>query len=454
MGNVQDPNHSLKVGIWIYFFLLIFEGGLRKWVLPALSTPLLIIRDPIALWLLITSARRGLLSFNVYMSGMIFIGIAGIFTAVFFGHGSFPVAVYGARILALHFPIIFVIGRIFNRDDVIKMGRVALLISIPMAVLIALQFYSPQSAWVNRSVGGGDEGAGFSGAMGYLRPPGTFSFTNGTTLFFGFVSPFVFYFWLNPKEVNKIILIGATLSLLSAIPLSISRGLFFQIILSMLFAVMAISRKPEYAGKMVVVIVAGLISLVTLSQVSFFQTATEAFTSRFEVANDVEGGVNGVIGDRYIGGLINGIAGSADQSFWGLGIGIGTSVGASLLTGSAALQLGEDEWGRIMGELGVLLGLAVIFLRLGLCLKIAIAAYRKLSNGDLLPWLLLSFCLVNVPQGPWGQPTSLGFGVLIGGVTLASLRSSMKKSNLTKIKSNLNKAGKQGANKLVSKLKV
>src|SRR5258708_39486843 len=32
--------------IFLYFWLLIFEGSLRKWVLPGLAAPLLVIRDP------------------------------------------------------------------------------------------------------------------------------------------------------------------------------------------------------------------------------------------------------------------------------------------------------------------------------------------------------------------------------------------------------------------------
>ena len=82
----------------------------------------------------------------------------------------------------------FAIGAIFTVDDVIKVGKVTLWISIPMAVLIGLQFYSPQSAWVNRGVGGDESGAGFTGALGYFRPPGTFSFTNGNAFFFALVS--------------------------------------------------------------------------------------------------------------------------------------------------------------------------------------------------------------------------------------------------------------------------
>ena len=41
----------IKKLIWAYFFLLLFEGALRKWFLPGLSQGLLIIRDPIVIWI-------------------------------------------------------------------------------------------------------------------------------------------------------------------------------------------------------------------------------------------------------------------------------------------------------------------------------------------------------------------------------------------------------------------
>src|SRR3546814_1990531 len=47
----------LKQGIWVYFILLIFEGALRKWVLPGLATPLLVVRDPVALLLLLADRK-------------------------------------------------------------------------------------------------------------------------------------------------------------------------------------------------------------------------------------------------------------------------------------------------------------------------------------------------------------------------------------------------------------
>ena len=149
-----DKNQLIKRGIWVYFILLIIEGGLRKWVLPGLATPLLIVRDPVALWIICMALKKGLLPSSLFMSGMALIGMIGTFTAIFIGHGNLSIALFGARILLLHFPLIFVIGNIFNPRDVEKMGEILLYISLPMVLLIAAQFYSQQSAWVNRGIGG------------------------------------------------------------------------------------------------------------------------------------------------------------------------------------------------------------------------------------------------------------------------------------------------------------
>jgi hypothetical protein len=418
---INGRHQLLKRGIWAYFILLIFEGALRKWFLPGLSSPLLVVRDPIALFLLLKAAKDGILPVNIYMRSSILVGIVGVFTAIFLAHGNLAVALFGARIFLLHFPLIFVIGSIFNRQDVIKMGKILVWISIPMALLIAIQFYSPQSAWVNRGIGGDIKGAGFSGALGFYRPPGTFSFTNGNALFFAFAGSFIVYFWLTPHHINRIVLLVATICLIAAIPLSISRALFFSVAVSIIFAVIAILRKPRLIGRVVLVGMIAFISLGILSGTSFFKTSTEAFTARFENANETEGGISGVVSGRYLGGMMTGLTSSPQIPFFGFGLGMGTNAGAMILTGDNTLFLiSEEEWGRLIGELGPLLGIFVILIRLGLTIKMMVASYRKVGESDLLPWMLLSFGVLNIPQGQWAQPTSLGFSTLVAGLIIAS----------------------------------
>jgi hypothetical protein len=189
----------------------------------------------------------------------------------------------------------------------------------------------------------------------------------------------------------------------------------------MFFTTIAASRKTTYFFKIIGVFVVLAVLLVALSQFEFFQTSTEAFTARLEGASSTEGGIEGTLGDRYLGGLVTAISNSIDKPFFGYGIGMGTNAGSQMLTGGVSFLISEEEWGRLIGEMGALLGLLVIFIRLAFSFKISLASYKKIKIGDFLPWILLSFALIVVPQGQWAQPTALGFSTLIGGLVLAAL---------------------------------
>ena len=57
----------IKALIWLYVVLLIFEGALRKWVLPSLSDPLLIIRDPVAIGIYLMALSSGRFTINGFV---------------------------------------------------------------------------------------------------------------------------------------------------------------------------------------------------------------------------------------------------------------------------------------------------------------------------------------------------------------------------------------------------
>ena len=297
-------------------------------------------------------------------------------------------------------------------------------ISIPMTCLIILQFYSPQSAWVNRGVGGDLNGAGFNGgALGYFRPPGTFSFTNGNTLFYSLVACFVFYFWINPKWINRVLLISGSICLFIAIPISISRTLLFQVVLSLAFASMALMSNPKYLGRLAVAILASTVAIILLSKMPIFSTAVEAFSVRFENASEYEGGLRGTLGNRFLGSMTGSFSNFIDLPFFGYGMGMGTNAGSQLLTGKVNFLIAEEEWPRLIGEMGTLLGIFAILIRVGLSIKITAACYRKLKINESLAWMVLSFEILLLVKGQLGQPVSLGFFTMGGGLVIAALKS-------------------------------
>lgn len=410
----------LVKGIWLYILLLFFEGALRKWVVPSLATPLLIVRDPVAIALILYAWYHNLFPRNIYIILMAIIMVISIITTLTLGHGNVYVTFYGARLFLIHFPVVFIIGSILNRDDVLKVGRVVLWLSLPMTVLVVLQFYSPQSAWVNRGVGGDLDGAGFGGAMGYFRPPGTFSFTNGLVSFFSLAAAYILYFWLRPGQIRKSILIASTIGLILVLPLSISRTLWYTLLVMLLFMLMTLTRNPKYLGKILVGFVGISVLVFLLSKMGFLDTPMEVLLGRFDEAADTEGGVGGTIGERYLGNMYWAIVDASQRPFFGEGLGMGTQAGSSMLGAEGEFLIAEDEWPRVVGEMGAILGIGVIAIRVIITAKVGLASYLQIRNGKVLSWMLLSFAALMFPQGVWAQPTMLGFGVLSMGLTIAS----------------------------------
>ncbi|WP_149273578.1 hypothetical protein [Pareuzebyella sediminis] len=419
-GNIKID--YLKYGIWLYFILLIFEGALRKWVLPGLSDPLLIVRDPVAIWLVYKAWKYNLLRNNYFIISMTTVTIIAFITALLVGHGNIWVALFGARITLIHFPLIFVMGKVLDRADVIRFGRFILWLSIPMVILIAAQFYSPQSAWVNLGLGG-EETEGFQGALGYFRPPGTFSFQVGNTLFFSLVAIFVVYFWAMKPKLNRVILVLATIALLVAIPLSISRTLFYSVCLTVLFYLSSLIFNPKQFLNIFFIVVGLAVAFVILLQFDFFQVAIEVFSARLESASKAEGGVSNSLIDRVFGYMFRAYTSSDDVPFWGYGLGMGTNVGSKLIRGERSFLLAEFEWNRIVAELGMFLGTAMILIRVILAGRLVLGSFYILKRGEILAWLLLSVGLVNLIQSQWWQPTILGFGIFIIGMAYALIKS-------------------------------
>jgi len=429
----KDIPHWYKQAIWLYVVFLIFEGALRKWILPGLATPLLLIREPIVIILTLIAFNRGLIKVP-YVFVLVTVSTVSFLLSITIGHQNLGTAIYGWRIYLLHIPFIFVIGRILDRRDVLQMGRFILYTSIPMTLLIVAQFFSPQSAWVNRGVGGDIEGAGFGGAMGYFRPPGTFSFTAGYVVYQLIVAVFLFYYLVANRLLSKkdqirpwLLYIMLACYVLT-IPYSISRSHLFQTIVVVAFMFVGILLHPvsHVRIRLFKILPIVIFSLGAITWMGIAGASLEAFQERFESANETEGGIEGVVGNRYFGSLIRGLV-NGDTPFFGHGLGLGTNVGAQLAGGADGIFSffnGEEEWGRITNESGLLLGWTLIALRLYLAGWIFLKAFKHLrQNKDMLPWMLTIGTLLILPQGNLGIPTNLGFIVLSSGLSLASLRS-------------------------------
>lgn len=418
-----------KKWIWAYILLFIFEGALRKWLLPSLASPLLLIREPIVLYLFFKCYKSNIIGIGE-ATGLMIVGTICFFTAITFGHQNIIIALYGWHIYFFHFPFIVIAARLLDWTDVVKIGKVLLYISIPMTILIIMQFYQPQDAWVNRGVGGDVSGAGFGGTMigdvSYFRPPGTFSFTAGYTAFQSIICAFVFYFLIANRNLPKQLQIKQwhlyiiILCYVLSIPYSISRSLAMITVITAIFALISLSGAKTKTFISLLFSLIGIIFIIAIAnKFHLFGESLNAFTKRFEEASNIEGGIEGTIGNRYILGFFNSLF--MDVPIFGYGIGIATNAGASLINGDMFTVFnGESGFGLIIGECGFILGIMIIFLRFRWTFRLIFKGWEK-RKRNILPILLMPNLITLLPIGSIGAVPSLGALVIASFLYIASL---------------------------------
>ena len=182
----------IKKLIWAYFLLLLFEGALRKWFLPGLSQGLLIIRDPIVIWIYYLCYARGIFPLNNQYLQRCFqwVALSAVLSLVV--NQAHPLTiVYGARTNLLHFPLIFIMARVLNWNDVINFGKAFLFLALPMTWVVAQQFQADYTDIVNVAAGGTGHQMLTSGDK--VRASGTFSFVSGIVFYYCFTVAFIIY---------------------------------------------------------------------------------------------------------------------------------------------------------------------------------------------------------------------------------------------------------------------
>ena len=412
------PNNSgtlltLKRLIWLYFWLLIFEGALRKWIVPGLSTPLLVVRDPVVLAIYFFAIERKLMPINGLLLFCYSIGILNIFSSTIVGT-PLMVTMYGFRCNFLHAPLIYLIPLILDKDDILKFGKAILLIAIPMCLLTMYQFKSDATHWVNTSAGG--QGAQMLLGDGKVRAAGTFSFNTGLWQFFSIATAFVIFAFISKKYYNRLLLYILIPFLPLALSMSGSRGALVASIMVLGCSVLGAAAKGKNISGIFSLFIIGGVALFFVSSSEFNEDARALIGKRF----DSGGGIKEGIVDRTFGEVLNPLRKAFDHPLLGKGLGASTRAGVSLSGGKVERLWVENEFDRILAESGSLLGSAFILFRLLLFVDLAKRAYRSLKLGNYLAFGLFAAAAPIVLNGQWAQPTTLGFASFTAGLFLAA----------------------------------
>jgi hypothetical protein len=416
----------LKRAIWLYFFLLIFEGVFRKWILPQYSDVLLVVRDPVVLVIYLLAIKARLFPRNNYILSLGIIAILSwlVSLVVLEPYLSLKplilVTGFGFRSNFLHLPLIFVIGRALDAEDVKNLGRWILIGLMPMSLLLAVQFNADPDSFINRTAGLGETQQITAGG-GKIRPPGTFSFVSGVIFYAALSAAYLLYGALTRGLYRNWLLFGAGFALVVTIGVSGSRSVLLAVLVVLASLLVIIFVRPgavnQFGRNLLIVVVV----LLVASNLPVFKEGVQILSDRFTaVAEAEETTIAGGLLARTFSGFTEGFLLIPRAPIGGYGLGIGTNGGAKFLTGRAIFLLTEGEWGRVVLESGPILGLAYLAWRTILTFSLGLFSFRQLKRGEILPIMLYGAGFLSLLNGQFGQPTNLGFAVFVCGLCLAA----------------------------------
>jgi len=424
------------------YWLLIFEGVLRKWVFPQYQRELFFLRDPVILAIYLAAWRYG---FGPRRSPFLWIG--GLFAvatlplmllqyAIESTKFVWILAVYGWRNYFLYLPLSFIIVNCFALEDIEKLMRRTLWLTIPIAVLVYFQFVSAPTAPINQGFGDSDNSfSGLTLVQGKIRPLGTFTSNQGQNPFVAASIAMLFIAWMTPSMRSKMTTLGllaTTCGTLSMFALSTSRTALLMAALIVVSAVAtAVFASKRRSPIPMLLVPSALVLVVVVLLPVVYPDAISAFLERWNGSQEVEVATHGQGGifSRALNELFLFRNLMTEEHLEGYQMGIGGNAANLMGAQSAMIHLEtfqqgialESEWGRHVAEMGML-GVFFIFYRISfvawLFYQAALATFR---TGNAHPMLLFGFVGILLFNGQiTGQGAQNGFVWVFVGFTLSA----------------------------------
>ena len=455
---VLDEAHRRLVVrlIFVVYLLVIFEGVLRKWVAPHFGKQLFFIRDPFVLAIYALVLWRRTRIRNGFLEVACLIGLAELVVIVGqkvlggdWDFMSFVFSFYGWRAYFFYIPLAFVIASYMDMKDLGRVARITALICAPIAVLVVVQFFSPQLAPINAGLGDSTEDMYVSANLlpgGFVRTSGTFTSSLGQTTFSVSALAFALSLWLAPGRSRTlksyVTLASGSAGALICLALSGSRGAVVWSGIVIIVGIAGLLLAPGDMGLKAVVVTLILVVFSAVIPPMLFPQATASFTQRWTDANSLEtraygsGGIFAralyeifdfrlLMEDTPLEGYGLGSAGNAA---WNLGTRNKTVTFTSLEEIGAA----ESDWGRHILEMGPFFGSLFILFRVVFVSWLGIMTLRAtIRSSQPLPWLLFSFIGVIMFNGQiTANGTQNGYAWLFTGFCLAAANTAKAETHL------------------------
>ncbi|MEH2250262.1 hypothetical protein [Nostoc sp.] len=172
---------SWQRAIKLVLIIVIFEGVLRKWVLPQASDQIYFLKD---LFLLLAYLKYYFSSESKYRFKFSFFNIILILTiawCVFQAFnpslGSPIIGLFGLKAYFFYMPLMWILPSLFKTEEELYLFlRNFMLLAIPVCLLAVVQYFSPSLSPINVWAGGQEANATAGGA---IRVTGTFPYITG-----------------------------------------------------------------------------------------------------------------------------------------------------------------------------------------------------------------------------------------------------------------------------------
>jgi len=396
--------------IFFIYFLSLIEGASRKWVLPELSEPLTLLRDPFVIALYIYSLLKGLIMRRgiaaTWFGFALFISCFGLIQYMVSGY---PLMgwILGVRTYWLYMPLAFVVAVTFQPKDILRFFKFNLWISLPYAMLIANQYVAGPKAFINRGVGGDETGAVVLHYLDIVRPFGLFTYTFPNVQFTSaIVAIFLAVFLSRPKEQpNKMIFFAMSLAVATMSVLTGSRYIFFSVGIIIGFTLLAlIATRLNIKTFTRILFILFFMTLAGWILVHVFPDMLSAMQVRIERASRGEGSMWSRI---YYSGF-SFLDAFKTAPILGHGIGSGAS-GVARFIGLPDLIYGEADTQRNINELGIIFGSIFLIMRWLTSVWLLITAIKIARKGLPIVLPLAGFAAFPIAIGQITNSPLIGF---------------------------------------------
>jgi hypothetical protein len=416
--------------IIVIYYLLIFEGVLRKWIAPSYQKELFFIRDPLVLYVYAVAIAKGFWPRRsvLFWSGL-FLALLGFNLMIFhLGTGSLTIMAYGWRNYFAYLPLAFIIGEQFRYDDWLRLVRFTIVVALPIAVLCVFQSVAPVAAPINAGIGGSSDELfvplGVAGSV--VRTSGTFTSGSGHELFIGSLTAMLLWLWSNRRArsaFGKWILPATAAGTVTMLIVGGHRGAFVSALLVAVVgaAMSGVAHHPVRASAKVIVGAGLLVILALLSGKYLFNEQAEAIVTRTRGAAEGDSAYSMGLVNRALSDFVHFVEYIPETNILGSGLGIAGNAG-EILGVSGRAGGAEDDWSRNIVDLGPIVGIVFILYRIAFVVALVIGAgIASRRYRDPLPALLVGFVGIVLLYGQIsGQGSVNGYGWIFAGMCMAA----------------------------------